>query len=276
MPIRTLKIPSFIFLFLLLMAAQASVSGNQLPQNRTFHMNKVFHYPGTQGIGTDVILLIQEFDFTVSSQSRAKINFNLTSEPSGLPLCFMIFPDPNQSGCPEGQQKVNGYCYPLSCDDIPGGTGQFNKKFESQLLEENGDSWRIGVHTRTRSDVPAGDYRITGTISVSFQLLLSKPTFVRPVIAAKITVTNPEELDIWRKGRRVSVAWEKTGVMNANVRIELLNQNRQPVRTLIANTPNDGKQRLRVPTNIPNGNYIIRVKTVDNAVKGDSGIFRIM
>ena len=53
---RTTKALSSVFFLLLFISLNGVVFGNALPPNRTFPVNEVFRYPGTQGIGTDVIL----------------------------------------------------------------------------------------------------------------------------------------------------------------------------------------------------------------------------
>lgn len=258
-----------ILVFLCLAATNFVLAGNGLPQNRTFVVNKVYAYPGTAGYGNDVILLIEKFPMDISSPALARIDMNLNTNPSGMPLCYTLQPDPSGSGCPPLQQKVNGICYPMGCANDP------TKEFSAQLLNENGNSWDFALYTRTSNQVPAGDYQITGTVSITFQAVLKRPGDIVP-LTPKITVTSPKELDIWRKGQTHNITWNKVGHMHASVKIELLNSRRQFVRWVISNTSNDGSHPWNIPTNVPDGNYIIRIKTIDDAVQGESKAFRIM
>jgi hypothetical protein len=258
-----------ILVFLCLAATNSVLAGNDLPQSRTFVVNKVYAYPGTAGYGNDVLLLIEKFPMDISSSALARINMNLNTNPPGMPLCYTLQPDPSGSGCPPLQEKVNGICYPMECANNP------TKEFSAQLLNENGNSWDFALYTRTSNQVPAGDYQITGTVSITFQALLKRPGDIVP-LTPKITITNPKELDIWRKGQTHNITWDRVGHMHASVKIELLNSRRQFVRWVISNTSNDGSHPWSIPANVSDGNYIIRIKTLDDAVQGESKAFRIM
>ncbi len=92
--------------------------------------------------------------------------------------------------------------------------------------------------------------------------------------AQTITVTSPHSGDTWNKGRTYTIRWTKSGTMNANVKIRLI-QNGTKILGITDSTPNNGSYSWTIPANIPDGTYQIRVKTIDNAVSDDSDSFTI-
>ena len=70
------------------------------------------------------------------------------------------------------------------------------------------------------------------------------------------------------------IAWSKTGTMSANVKINIYKDSllvENFVQQLTG--PNTGSIDWTIPGAYVNGNYILRIKTVDNAVIGDSDVF---
>ena len=88
-----------------------------------------------------------------------------------------------------------------------------------------------------------------------------------------ITVTNPHSGDCWEKGHTYTITWTKSGNMNSRVKIRLFHGSTKiPITNSI---PNTGSYSWEVPTDLVNGSYYIRVKTIDNAVEGNSEAFTI-
>ncbi len=90
----------------------------------------------------------------------------------------------------------------------------------------------------------------------------------------KITVTDPHSGDTWNKGNTYTIRWTKSGSMNANVKIRLM-QGGTKVLAITDSTANDGSYSWTVPSSVANGSYYIRVKTIDNAVYDDGEVFTI-
>ncbi len=95
-----------------------------------------------------------------------------------------------------------------------------------------------------------------------------------PSKKASITVTSPHSGDTWSKGKTYIIKWTKSGSMNPNVKIRLI-QGGTKILSITNSTPNNGSYSWTVPDGLPTGNYQIRVKTVDNAVYNDSDKFKI-
>ncbi len=94
------------------------------------------------------------------------------------------------------------------------------------------------------------------------------------VYSQSITVTSPHSGDFWEKGKTYTITWTKSGTMNANVKIRLM-QNGSRVLPITDSTPNNGSYSWEVPVDLANGSYYIRVKTVDNQVYDDGEAFTI-
>ncbi len=92
--------------------------------------------------------------------------------------------------------------------------------------------------------------------------------------AQTITVTDPHSGDTWNKGNTYTIRWTKSGSMNANVKIRLMQGGRK-VLAITDSTANDGSYSWTVPSSVANGSYYIRVKTIDNAVYDDGEVFTI-
>jgi hypothetical protein len=91
-----------------------------------------------------------------------------------------------------------------------------------------------------------------------------------------ITVTNPHTGDIWYKGDTKTITWTKTGTMDSNVKISLRDSTSTTnILDITNSTLNDGNFSWEIPTLVTPGNYVIRVRTMDNEVYGDSELFSI-
>ncbi len=89
-----------------------------------------------------------------------------------------------------------------------------------------------------------------------------------------ITVTNPHSGDTWYKGKTYEIRWTKSGNMNANVKIRLMRGGTK-ILAITDSTANNGTYKWTIPISLPNGQYRIRVKTIDNAVFAESEVFTI-
>ncbi len=89
-----------------------------------------------------------------------------------------------------------------------------------------------------------------------------------------ITVTNPHSGSIWYNGQTYTITWNKVGQMDDHVKIRLL-KNGAKVLDITNSTLNNGSYQWTVPNSVQSGNYVIRVKTLDNQVYDDSNIFTI-
>ncbi len=103
--------------------------------------------------------------------------------------------------------------------------------------------------------------------------------FIIGLIAAfgfsqSIIVTNPHSGQTWNKGNTYTITWTKSGTMNANVKIRLM-QGSTKILSITDSTENDGSYSWTVPASIANGFYYVRVKTIDNTVYDDGEVFTI-
>ncbi len=93
--------------------------------------------------------------------------------------------------------------------------------------------------------------------------------------AQSISVTAPRTGNSWDHGETKTISWIKTGTMHGLVKIRLYNEAGVKVFDIVDSTDNDGNYSWTVPETIGAGNYMLRVKTIDNRVFGDSGFFGI-
>lgn len=95
--------------------------------------------------------------------------------------------------------------------------------------------------------------------------------------AQAITITAPAAGTSWCRGQVVNINWNKSGSMASQVKIRLFDSAVTAiVMPIVDSTPNDGSYTWTVPASVSPGNYVIRVRTVDNAVMGDSDVFGIV
>jgi len=94
------------------------------------------------------------------------------------------------------------------------------------------------------------------------------------VSTPKITVTSPTSCDTWSKLKTYKIAWSKAGTMSDNVKINIYKDSIETPNFVQQLTgPNTGSIDWTIPGAYVNGNYILRIKTVDSAVIGDSNVF---
>ncbi len=89
-----------------------------------------------------------------------------------------------------------------------------------------------------------------------------------------IRVKAPEAGTLWPRGAVHTITWAGEGVLNANVKIQLVKGDQ--VSTIAATTANDGSFDWFIPANQAlTANYRIRITTVDKQVTTQSGLFGI-
>lgn len=96
-------------------------------------------------------------------------------------------------------------------------------------------------------------------------------------MAQSITVTSPAAGATWYIGTGYNITWSKVGSMDANVKITLYNPTgTTKIADITDNTANDGSYgSWTIPAIVSPGSYVVRVKTLDNAVFDDSSVFTI-
>jgi hypothetical protein len=95
------------------------------------------------------------------------------------------------------------------------------------------------------------------------------------VIAPSIKVTAPAAGTAWVRNTTQMITWTVKGTMDANVKIHLY-RGATLVQAIVLSTPNSGSYSWPIPGSLAKGtDYKIRVRTVDNAVTGNSAKFTI-
>jgi hypothetical protein len=101
-------------------------------------------------------------------------------------------------------------------------------------------------------------------------------TITDPPVTASIIIRKPNSKTNWCIGHRDYITWNKIGNMNSLVNIFLYNSTATTkLKTIVINTGNDGSRTWAVPTDLPPGNYVIKVETIDHEVFSYSKVFKI-
>ncbi len=109
-----------------------------------------------------------------------------------------------------------------------------------------------------------------------FLLMLVLIVTIGMLFAGTIRVTKPASGETLVKWSPYTIQWTKSGAQDASVKIRLYNPaGTTKILDITNSTANDGRFSWPVPNSVANGNYIIRVKTIDNKVFDDSGVFTI-
>ncbi|MCK5344699.1 MAG: hypothetical protein KAR20_14895, partial [Candidatus Heimdallarchaeota archaeon] len=99
------------------------------------------------------------------------------------------------------------------------------------------------------------------------------------VFGGVINVTSPAAGSTWcinQPGNPVLITWNETPQDHQHVKIRLFNSTlTNQILKINDNTPNDGSYNWIIPSNIPPGQYRIRVKSLDDQASGNSAIFSI-
>jgi len=73
-----------------------------------------------------------------------------------------------------------------------------------------------------------------------------------------------------------NITWTAKGAMDANVSIDFMKSGVR-VRSISSSAPNNGLFSLyQIPSDLPPGNYQVRIRTLDNKVQGTSGQFKVV
>ncbi len=94
------------------------------------------------------------------------------------------------------------------------------------------------------------------------------------IFGSSINVKNPNSSTVLLKGQTLRIKWVTQGRQNDFVKIRLFNSSRKKIINITNRTKNKGLFNWKFNTNVPAGQYFIRVKTVDDKVTGDSQSFR--
>jgi C1A family cysteine protease len=96
------------------------------------------------------------------------------------------------------------------------------------------------------------------------------------ISGSTIKVTAPSRGTVWTKGTTQTITWTSAGPQSSLVRIQVLRSGIL-VKEIATNAENSGAFSWSIPTNVVAGTgYKIRIKTMDNLVKGDSGTFSLI
>jgi C1A family cysteine protease len=91
-----------------------------------------------------------------------------------------------------------------------------------------------------------------------------------------IAVTAPSATSQWEAGTTQAIAWNRTGSLDSNVRIELYKSGAKAF-DIAAATANDGGFDWAIPASLePGSDYLVRVTTVDSAYSDDSDLFAVI
>lgn len=91
-----------------------------------------------------------------------------------------------------------------------------------------------------------------------------------------ITIDQPASGESWQAGTSPYIKWTKSGSQIGLVKIRLYNSNQSiKILDIDDNIPNNGSYQWNIPADLDPGNYVIRVRTMDNQVTGNSKVFII-
>ncbi len=96
------------------------------------------------------------------------------------------------------------------------------------------------------------------------------------IFSQSISVTTPDGGDYWNIGETREIEWNFRGDMHSYVKIRMYDKTgSSKLLDITDRTLNNGKFEWTLPPSLREGEYIIRVKTIDNNVFDDSAIFHI-
>jgi hypothetical protein len=123
--------------------------------------------------------------------------------------------------------------------------------------------------------IPSGDYVVR--VSKADDPAVFDDSGVFSIGVAVIDVTFPVGEETFAHGETISIAWTAVG-FTGNVKIDLINYDRDLEYPVVGSTPSDGSPYdYVVPADLPLGTYYIRVsKTDDETVTDNSGLFMII
>jgi hypothetical protein len=92
--------------------------------------------------------------------------------------------------------------------------------------------------------------------------------------AGGITVTNPAQDSTWEWEKSYAIQWKSSPSALGILKIVLFGEKGNQVQQIGLNQ-DQGTYNWKVPSNIPNGKYFIRISTLNNLISGDSKLFYI-
>ena len=196
--------------------------------------------------------------FTVPYPVKATVNAQIQGAPPNT--AFSVIFSATSNGCPQGEIKAGGQCYP----DYPSDS---TFSFSEEILQENGQAWKVQPLVYYG---PGGQYAVSGRITVTFSRIF-KP--LPPLRIIK--VTSPAANAVFAAGTKINVAWISKGKVGDSVKIRVVPEiEPQAAQVVVANTPNDGAFTWLRAAFFP-GKVWLEVQSLDGKVTGKSGLFTI-
>ncbi len=109
---------------------------------------------------------------------------------------------------------------------------------------------------------------------VSFIFLVS----LGLVSAQSISVQSPKPNDLYFTGGKIKIIWTNSGCTSSNVKVNIFHDSISTANFVEQLTgQNSGNLEWKIPSDLAEGNYILRVKTdpAEDGCVGDSGLFVI-
>jgi len=112
-------------------------------------------------------------------------------------------------------------------------------------------------------------------MKISYFAVIILFIFTIALPAQVITVNAPSAETTWYKGQTENITWNKSGTMDSNVKLTLRNADDSLNMVITMSTSNSGSYSWTIPHSIPDGTYMLRIKTTDNLVWDNSDPFSI-
>jgi uncharacterized repeat protein (TIGR03803 family) len=129
-------------------------------------------------------------------------------------------------------------------------------------------SWAV-----PKSQPVAANYRIR-IVSTEASAVADVSDANFTIFKPSITVTSPAAGSVWVRNTTQAITWTTKGTVDGNVKIQLYKGFIKKL-DITTSTENTGSFDWLIPAGLATGTYTIRVVTVDNKVKGKSGVFTI-
>lgn len=246
---------------------------NGLPGNPTTNASGFYTASINYGWSGTVTPTMANYTFTPPSTTYTNVTTSQTTNYAAASNKALVITAPNSTSIwapgatctitwlKQGTQDANVKIY------LYQGISTLIKTITKKTNNDGSYDWRI-----PRNLQPGSEYFIRVQ---TVDNLISDDSDKFSIIVPSITITAPVTGSAWQRGIMHTITWNKEGLMNADVKIELLNKNKV-VLTIATSTANNGSFDWTIPaTQTLASTYKIRITTVDNLVKGDSGIFTI-
>jgi len=199
----------------------------------------------------------------------------LSVSVSSSPLISVTSPDGGEEWAAGSSQTINWAAtgsmagsVKITLYDPPG------KNLISTLIlnTANDGSYNWSVPT----SIPSGHYRVRVKTTDNAVFGESDIFYISGGASPSIVITSPGFEYIWARGTSESIVWTVAGSQNNSVKITLYDSTGLTLMNIMTlNTPNDGNYTWSIPTGLAPGDYIVRVKTIDNAVYDNSFLVTI-